>query len=501
MAVFVCVFTLISQILESFFHRLEKYLARKQLMGFLYGVTKIKEELMLLGFISLLLVVIQEDLAAICISNELWVGIKCPGHVMVTPGTGPIPGYVYGPEGHSASSESHGPVEAPPPPPHRRSGSEAASTQLCPVGKSSFLEVAAMHQIHILIFIVAITHITLSILTLVFARWTILGWVDWEFWGDDPSETIERLKAPPKKLREPVEFFRNLFTFFWRTVDPFGYICFRQYYISTHRLDPQFNFRASVNRSLEQDFKELMGVSSWMWLIVVFALVAEVWHAITHRRAHTSAPAHAHKSSPARKRATVRAQAFHFGRFYITLIVSFVLVVGIGVKMMYVYNHITRGVMEARPPRAESAPHLRQDRPTSLPRSAHICAGTAITTAYWLWGRAGTSTALLVGAWGVLRVSLNRQCVRYACDDGERSCGMQQDTWRATLGVGFALCWFVSIQACDDGEQVIDADLLEVLQVGPNCAPSLSVIPTHDPYRVSSLSVPLKRFYDYPPAY
>ncbi len=40
------------------------------------------------------------------------------------------------------------------------------------------------------------------------------------------------------------------------------------------------------------------------------------------------------------------AEAYHFGRYYITLVGSVVAVVLIGVKQMYVYNHITRGVME-----------------------------------------------------------------------------------------------------------------------------------------------------------
>ena len=40
------------------------------------------------------------------------------------------------------------------------------------------------------------------------------------------------------------------------------------------------------------------------------------------------------------------AEAYHFGRYYITLLGSVVAVVLIGAKQMYVYNHITRGVME-----------------------------------------------------------------------------------------------------------------------------------------------------------
>ena len=51
-AVFLMGFIWVSFFLETFFHKLEHYLRHKGLHGIYHAVLKIKEELMLLGFIS-----------------------------------------------------------------------------------------------------------------------------------------------------------------------------------------------------------------------------------------------------------------------------------------------------------------------------------------------------------------------------------------------------------------------------------------------------------------
>jgi hypothetical protein len=41
----------------------------------------------------------------------------------------------------------------------------------------------------------------------------------------------------------------------------------------------------------------------------------------------------------------VFAEGYHFGKYYITLVVSCTLILGVGTRMMYVYNYIVRGVL------------------------------------------------------------------------------------------------------------------------------------------------------------
>ena len=79
---------------------------------------------MLLGFISLTLLVVENDLAKICLNNDpfwdSWGGVRCSEHS--TPATD--------------------------------------STDNCPDGQRAFLDIRAMHQVHVLIFVVAIIHVT-----------------------------------------------------------------------------------------------------------------------------------------------------------------------------------------------------------------------------------------------------------------------------------------------------------------------------------------------------
>ena len=61
--------------------------------GFNGALTKIKDELMLLGCISLLLLIVEDDLALICIPNKLpWAGgVKCAGAPVPAPAPMPAP--------------------------------------------------------------------------------------------------------------------------------------------------------------------------------------------------------------------------------------------------------------------------------------------------------------------------------------------------------------------------------------------------------------------------
>lgn len=77
-AIFFIFFLVLSFLLEQFFHRLEHCLHHIGQVGLEEAVHKIKEELMLMGFISLMLIALEEKIVRVCVEPSLSPeGIYC----------------------------------------------------------------------------------------------------------------------------------------------------------------------------------------------------------------------------------------------------------------------------------------------------------------------------------------------------------------------------------------------------------------------------------------
>lgn len=153
-AVVCSIIVVISLIVERLLHYLGKFLKRKNQKSLFEALQKVKEELMLLGFISLLLTVFQDTIVKICISKE-WTDHLLPCKEesfadLVSP--------TAGKRRLLASQE-----------PHCNAKYEVP-----------LLSVEALHQLHIFIFVQAITHVVFSVLTMLLAGLKIREWKQWE---------------------------------------------------------------------------------------------------------------------------------------------------------------------------------------------------------------------------------------------------------------------------------------------------------------------------------
>ncbi|KAL4313481.1 hypothetical protein GQ457_01G049590 [Hibiscus cannabinus] len=72
------IFVVISLIVERSIHRLSKWLRKTNRKPLLAAVEKMKEELMLLGFISLLLIATSSIIANICIPSKFYNSTFAP---------------------------------------------------------------------------------------------------------------------------------------------------------------------------------------------------------------------------------------------------------------------------------------------------------------------------------------------------------------------------------------------------------------------------------------
>uniref|UniRef100_M1B2N1 MLO-like protein n=1 Tax=Solanum tuberosum TaxID=4113 RepID=M1B2N1_SOLTU len=286
----------ISLLVERIIHYGGKYLLKKNQKPLYEALQKIKEELMLLGFISLLLTVLQERILKICIPKHLtnqWLPCKKDGDVnetvhFQTNFFSLVPG-------------------------GRRLLAESANSGYCEAkDKAPLLSLTALHHLHTFIFVLAVSHVTFSALTILFGGIKIRQWKSWE-------DSIQKEEYNPEEvLRSKVthvhdhDFIKGRFlgfgkrstllswlaclTFFYFARDSqqsfikqfFGsvtkldYTTLRLGFIMTHcKGNPKFNFHKYMTRVLEADFKKVVGISWYLWVFVVLFLLLNVhgWHA------------------------------------------------------------------------------------------------------------------------------------------------------------------------------------------------------------------------------
>ncbi|XP_074283869.1 MLO-like protein 1 [Silene latifolia] len=216
---------LISLAAERLIHLIGKYLKRTNKKPLYQALQKIKEELMLVGFISLLLTVFQGKIGRLCISEELaskWLPCQKQDRVA----------------SHHTNSTIHTTW-------HRLLSTGTDSNFCHKKGKVPVLSITALHHLHIFIFVLAAVHVTTCALTILFGGLKIRQWRSWE----------ESINGNIGNLRD------------LQTVT-----C-----LQTHcKTNPNFNFHKYMVRAFESDFKKVVGISWFLWLFVVVFLFLNV---------------------------------------------------------------------------------------------------------------------------------------------------------------------------------------------------------------------------------
>ncbi|CAA3022327.1 MLO 1 [Olea europaea subsp. europaea] len=274
----------ISLAAERLLHYTGKYLKKKNQKPLYEALLKVKEELMLLGFISLVMTVFQGRIVKLCVPEDMMK------HLL--------------PCSLSSKSSLSGEESAPTGPdaslPHRRLLSEAsAGVGYCTAKhKVPLLSLEALHHLHIFIFVLAIVHVTFSVLTVVFGGAKIREWKHWEDSIAKDNYDSQQVLKPRITNVQQHEFIKKRFlglgrhsallswvhSFlkqFYGSVTKSDYVALRLGFIMTHcRGNPKFNFHKYMIRALEDDFKIVVGISWYLWLFVVLFLLLNIngWH-------------------------------------------------------------------------------------------------------------------------------------------------------------------------------------------------------------------------------
>lgn len=288
-AVVCFVLVAISIIIEYIIHLIEKWLTKRNKKALHEALEKVKSELMLLGFISLLLTVGQGPISKICVSKAIgnsWhpcdkkqekskyeEDTKDDGRRRLLASLD--------------SGDTHGRVLA------------AAGYDKCAdKGQVPLVSSDGIHQLHVFIFVLAVFHVLACLITLALGRAKMRKWKAWEMetrtaeyqYSHDPERFrfardtsfgrrhLSSWNQSPILL-SAVCFFRQ----FIRSVPKVDYLTLRHGFINAHlapNSQANFNFLKYIKRSLEEDFKVVVGISPPIWFFAVLFLLFNThgWH-------------------------------------------------------------------------------------------------------------------------------------------------------------------------------------------------------------------------------
>ncbi|KAL5733462.1 hypothetical protein ACOSP7_032801 [Xanthoceras sorbifolium] len=274
----------ISIALEHLIHIVGKWLNNRHKRALFEALEKVKAELMLMGFISLLLTMGQGIISEICVSKSIansWHPCskeeetsKYGSSKDITIGRRRLLSFFY-----SATAST------------RRSLAAKKYDKCAEKGQVAFVSAYGIHQLHIFIFVLAVFHVLYCITTLALGRTKMKKWKGWE----DETRTIEyQYYNDPERFRfaRDTSFGRRhlniwssssislwilcFFRQFFGSVTKVDYLTLRHGFIMAHLApgsETKFDFQKYISRSLEQDFVVVVGITPVLWFIAMLFLL------------------------------------------------------------------------------------------------------------------------------------------------------------------------------------------------------------------------------------
>ncbi|XP_077241755.1 MLO-like protein 14 [Tasmannia lanceolata] len=276
-AVVLTIFVAVSLFVERSIHRLSSWLQKTNRKPLFEALEKMKEELMLLGFISLLLTATSSLISNICIETKFYNMNFSPctrSEVEVTTADEKRPPQdrklLMGPVLHHSF----------------RRVLDGLNQNTCKEGREPFVSYEGLEQLHRFIFIMAITHVSYSCLTMLLAIVKIHTWRRWEDEAhmdrhDSLSEVTKALTlrrqstfvkfhtSNPGSRNRFLVWVTCFFRQFGQSVVRGDYLTLRLGFITNHHLTLRYDFHSYMIRSMEEEFKMIVGVSGPLWGFVV----------------------------------------------------------------------------------------------------------------------------------------------------------------------------------------------------------------------------------------
>ncbi|GAV78097.1 Mlo domain-containing protein [Cephalotus follicularis] len=264
------IFISLSIFMEHLINLLSRLLKKHRKAAFFDAVEKLKSVLMVLGFMSLILTVTQKSISKICIPNKFAYSML-PCRKMAPPQTTNT--FQISLQERMLTSGS---------PPDYCESKEM----------TSFMSQNGLNQLKDFIFVLAVMQIVYSVSTMALGRAKMRRWKSWEREtltveyqaANDPNRfrltkqtTFGRRHMSSFTSTSLLLWIKCFFRQFFHSVAKVDYLTLRHGFISAHfRTKDYFDFQKYIERSLEDDFKVVVGISPIMWFIVVIFMLVDV---------------------------------------------------------------------------------------------------------------------------------------------------------------------------------------------------------------------------------
>ncbi|XP_022981289.1 MLO-like protein 11 [Cucurbita maxima] len=276
------IFVAVSLLVERSIHRLSSWLGKTHRKPLFEAVEKMKEELMLLGFISLLLTATSSVISNICVPSKFY-------DTSFTPCTQSE----IDEQNEDNSSSEKRKLYMVSVFPHLYRRMLTVNKNTCKEGHEPFVSYEGLEQLHRFIFIMAVTHIFYSCLTMLLAIVKIHSWRVWENEAqmdrhDSFSDTtrkkimqrqstfVQYHTSNPLTRKSVLIWMTCFFRQFGRSVVRSDYLALRKGFIMNHNLSSKYDFHSYMVRSMEEEFQRIVGVSGPLWGFVVAFLLFNV---------------------------------------------------------------------------------------------------------------------------------------------------------------------------------------------------------------------------------
>lgn len=276
------IFVVVSLLVERSIHRLCHWLRKTNRKPLLAAVEKMKEELMLLGFISLLLTATASTISNICIPSGFYDSVFAP-----------CSRKEIDDEKENNSLKERKNLEAFLLPHSFRRMLNGMNQNTCKENHEPFVSYEGLEQLHRFIFVMAVTHVSYSCLTMLLAIVKVHSWRVWEDEAHMDQHEALTEKTRAMTMRRQSTFVREhtsnplnrnsfliwvtcFFRQFGHSVVRADYLTLRKGFIMNHHLTSKYDFHSYMIRSMEEEFQRIVGVSAPLWGFVVAFMLFNV---------------------------------------------------------------------------------------------------------------------------------------------------------------------------------------------------------------------------------
>ncbi|XP_050935169.1 MLO-like protein 12 [Cucumis melo] len=270
-------FFFLAFIIETSLHRLAQFLARKRIKSFERGLRKIKTEMMKMGFMSLLLELLESSIPNICVSKRVAKSfLPCKDIAMEYLSMEPV---VFTSKNKSLGFNS--PTTLP------LLNSEQAD-HCESKGMVSLMSREGVSQLNLLISVLAVFHVLYCIFTMCLGIAKIRKWKAWE---KETQALDYQIANDPRRFRLtrqtsigkrhlnfyathplliwPVCFIRQ----FSGSVSKSDYFTLRNgFIVSNIAGGSEFNFQKFLHRAFDHDFVQVIQIRFWIWIFSILLI-------------------------------------------------------------------------------------------------------------------------------------------------------------------------------------------------------------------------------------